>query len=63
MLVRQPGQTLRVPGSLSSQISRPLTYEGGNLAKITERFSLIVPPSAAGCSRVVTRVETPGDES
>jgi len=26
-------------------------------------FSSTVPPSAAGCSRVVTRVETPGGES
>jgi len=26
-------------------------------------FSPTVPPSAAGCSRVVTRVETPGGES
>jgi len=26
-------------------------------------FSPTVPPSAAGCSRVVTRVETPGSES
>ena len=26
-------------------------------------FSPTVPPSGAGCSRVVTRVETPGGES
>jgi len=33
-----------------------------HLGKITAHFSPTVPPSAAGCSCVVTRVETPGGE-
>jgi hypothetical protein len=35
---------------------------GRNLGKITGHFSPTVQPSAAGCSRVVTRVETPGSK-
>jgi len=34
-----------------------------HLGKITGHFSPTVPPSAAGCSRVVTWMETPGGES
>jgi len=34
-----------------------------NLGKLPVHFSPTVPPSAAGCSRVVTRVETSGGES
>jgi len=34
-----------------------------DLGKIRGNFSPTVPPSAAGCYRVVTRVETPGVES
>jgi len=37
--------------------------EVGILGKILGHFSATVPPSAAECSRVVTRVETPGGES
>jgi len=37
--------------------------ENRHLGKIPGYFSPTVPPSAAGCSRVVTRVETPGGES
>jgi len=34
-----------------------------HLGKILGHFSPTVSPSAAGCSRVVTSVETPGGES
>jgi len=34
-----------------------------HLGKIPGHFSPTVPPSATGCSRMVTRVETPGGES
>ena len=33
------------------------------ISAFRQHFSPTVPPSAAGCSRMVTRVETPGDES
>ena len=33
-----------------------------HLGKITGHFSPTVPPSAAGCSRVLTSVKTPGGE-
>jgi len=36
---------------------------GRHLGKITGHFSPTVLPSAVGCSRVVTRLETPGGES
>jgi len=34
-----------------------------NLGKITGNFSPTVPPSAAGCSRVLARVKTVGGKS
>ena len=40
-----------------------VTWNSAKLGKILGHFSPTVPPSAAGCSRVVTRVETPGGES
>jgi hypothetical protein len=37
--------------------------QSGHLGKIPGHFSPTLPTSAAGWSRVVTRVETPGGES
>jgi len=40
-----------------------VTWKSAFRQKFPGYFSLTVPPSAVGCSRLVTRVETPGGES